>query len=153
LSNAASPWSKPARQWQPVGRNSRGFEDGGSVNATIGPQIKMPGASIIAKTTAVTRSEEMPYDSRRLAMKKFCVTVLVLGSSSTFAESPADLLQRVADHYRNATSFEVKGTASALVPGTSWRVSYDFETEGAQPAFLPLSVRTSSMRVISHVGI
>jgi cytochrome c biogenesis protein CcmG, thiol:disulfide interchange protein DsbE len=84
-------------------------------------------------------------------MKRFCVAVLVLGSSG-LAESPADLLQRVADHYRNATSFEVKGTASALVPGTSWRVSYDFETEGAQPGFLPLSVRTASMRVISHVG-
>lgn len=69
-----------------------------------------------------------------------------------FAEPRGDLLRRVADHYRSASSFEVKGTATALVPGTSWRASYDFDTEAAQPSFLPLSLRTASMQFVSTVG-
>ena len=85
-------------------------------------------------------------------MKTLFAAVLVLTSSSAFSQSPLDLLQRVADHYRNALSYEVKGTASAPVPGTSWRVSYDFDTEAASPGFLPLTVRKPSMRVISYVG-
>lgn len=84
-------------------------------------------------------------------MIRFFAAFLVLGASA-FAQSRVDLLQQVADHYRNATSFDVKGTASAVVPGTSWRVSYDFDTEGAQPTFVPLSVRTASMQVVSYVG-
>lgn len=67
------------------------------------------------------------------------------------AQSRVDLLKQVADHYNNADTFDVKGTASALMPGTSWRVTYDFETEGAQPNFLPISLRKPSMRAISDV--
>ncbi len=81
-----------------------------------------------------------------------CAAILVFGTSSLVAQSRLDLLQRVAEHYGNATSFEVKGAASAVVPGTSWRVSYDFDTEGAQPTFLPLSIRKPSLQVVSYVG-
>lgn len=84
-------------------------------------------------------------------MFKSCVVLLVFGASSLLAQSRVDLLQRVADRFRNADSFDVKGTASAVIPGSSWRAAYDFETQGAQPAFLPLSVRPS-MKVISIVG-
>lgn len=85
-------------------------------------------------------------------MLRSCFCILVLGTSSLSAQSPIDLLQRVADHFNNASTFVVKGTASAAVPGTSWRASYEFETQGAQPAFLPLSFHGPSMRVISRVG-
>ena len=85
-------------------------------------------------------------------MLKSCVVLLAFGASSLFAQSRVDLLQRVADRFNNANSFDVKGTASAVMPGSSWRATYEFETEGAQPAFLPLSVRGPSMRVIATVG-
>lgn len=53
-----------------------------------------------------------------------------------------DLLQRVKDRFKNANTFDIKGTASAAVPGSSWRANYEFETQGAQPAFLPLSAHS-----------
>ena len=53
--------------------------------------------------------------------------------------SRVDLLQRVADRFTNANTFDVKGTASAVKPGSSWRATYEFETQGAQPAF-PISL-------------
>jgi peroxiredoxin len=85
-------------------------------------------------------------------MFKSCVVLLVFGASSLLAQSRVDLLQRVADRFKNANSFDVKGTASAVIPGSSWRATYDFETQGAQPAFLPLSVRGPSLQVISTIG-
>jgi peroxiredoxin len=87
-------------------------------------------------------------------MIRASLAFLVLGISSlaAAAQSRVDLLQRAANYYSNLNSFDIKGTASALVPGTSWRVSYKFETEGAQPAFLPLSLHAPSMQVISTVG-
>lgn len=66
-------------------------------------------------------------------------------------EAPVDLLRRIAEHYANADSFEVRGTASALVAGTSWRASYDFETEAAQPAFLPLNLHAVAMQALTRV--
>jgi peroxiredoxin len=84
-------------------------------------------------------------------LKTFAV-LLAFGVPSLFAQSRIDLLQRVADRFNNANSFDVKGTASAVIPGSSWRATYEFETEGAQPAFLPLSARAPSMKVISWVG-
>lgn len=80
------------------------------------------------------------------------LVVVLLTTSSLAAQSRVDLLHRVADHYNNADTFDVKGTASALIPGTSWRATYDFETEGAQPGFLPLNVRKSYMQVTSDAG-
>jgi peroxiredoxin len=78
--------------------------------------------------------------------------VFVLGAALPLAaQSRVDLLQRVAAHYSNADSFDVKGTATAPIAGTSWRVSYEFETEGAQPPFLPLNVRKPSPQVVSQV--
>jgi hypothetical protein len=74
-------------------------------------------------------------------MFKPCIVLLAFGASSLFAQSRVDLVQRVADRFKNANSFDVKGTASAVIPGSSWRATYDFETQGAQPAFLPLTVR------------
>jgi peroxiredoxin len=85
-------------------------------------------------------------------MLKFCVVLLVIGASSLSAQSRIDLMQRVADRFKNTSSFDVKGTASAVIPGSSWRATYAFETQGAQPAYLSLSVRGPSMRVISRVS-
>jgi peroxiredoxin len=77
---------------------------------------------------------------------------LAFGASSLFAQSRIDLLERVADRFNNTNSFDVKGAASAVIPGSSWRVTYEFETQGAQPVFLPLSVRGPSMKVITTFG-
>lgn len=79
------------------------------------------------------------------------LVILSFAASSLVAQSRIDLLQQVASHYSDADSFRVTGTASSLIPGTSWRVSYEFVTEGAQPSFLPLNVRQNSPRVISSV--
>lgn len=85
-------------------------------------------------------------------MFKSWVVLLVFGASFLHAQTRIDLLQRIADRFKNASSFDVKGTASAVIPGSSWRATYNFETQGAQPAFLPLSVRSPSLQVISTVG-
>ena len=85
-------------------------------------------------------------------MFKCCIVLLAFGASSLFAQSRVELLQHVADRFKNANSFDVKGSASAVIPGSSWRATYEFETQGAQPAFLPLNVRGPSMKVISTVG-
>jgi peroxiredoxin len=85
-------------------------------------------------------------------MFKSCAVLLAFGASSLFAQSRVDLLQHVADRFKNANSFDVKGAASTVIPGSSWRATYKFETQGAQPGFLPLSVRGPSMKVISTVG-
>jgi peroxiredoxin len=61
-------------------------------------------------------------------------------------------MRRSAAYYKTVSSFKIKGTASAMVPGSSWRASYDVEIEGAQPAFLPLSSGGSSMKVTSIIG-
>ncbi|UWZ82348.1 TlpA family protein disulfide reductase [Occallatibacter riparius] len=85
-------------------------------------------------------------------MVRSLVLFLVCAASSLAAQSRVDLLKQVADHYNNSDSFSVKGTASALMPGSSWRVTYDFDTEGAQPAFLPLDLRKPSIQVLSQMG-
>jgi hypothetical protein len=84
-------------------------------------------------------------------MIRSCI-VLILFAGSALAQSRVDLLQRVAHHYESADSFEVKGTSSAHLPGTSWKVSYSFDAQGMQPAFLPLDVHTSSMQDLESVG-
>jgi thiol-disulfide isomerase/thioredoxin len=80
------------------------------------------------------------------------VALLACGSAAAFGQSRVDLLQRVVDRYDKADSFVVKGTASATIPGTSWRATYEFETEGSQPDFLPVTFRSPSMRTITHVA-
>jgi cytochrome c biogenesis protein CcmG/thiol:disulfide interchange protein DsbE len=85
-------------------------------------------------------------------MLKIALAFALCSASVLSAQSRVDLLQRVADHYKNASTFAVIGTATAPIPGTSWRVSYEYNTEGAQPAFLPLDVRKPTQRVISIVG-
>jgi peroxiredoxin len=84
-------------------------------------------------------------------MIRSCI-VFMLFAGSALAQSRVDLLQRVAQHYESANSFEVKGTASALVPGSSWKVSYSFDAQGMQPTFLPLDARTSSLKDLESVG-
>jgi peroxiredoxin len=84
-------------------------------------------------------------------MLKSCVVLLAFTASSLSAQSRVDLMQRVADHFANANSFDVKGIASAPIPGSSWRATYEFESEGAQPSFLPLSVHGPSLQVTSNV--
>ena len=85
-------------------------------------------------------------------VRAFLGFLLCAATAPLVAQSRVDLLQRVANHYNNADTFDVKGTASAVIPGTSWRVTYDFETEGAQPSFLPISLRKASIQVISLVA-
>lgn len=85
-------------------------------------------------------------------MLKSYAVLLLFVASSLFAQSRVDLLERVAERFEDASSFNVKGVASAVIPDSSWRATYDFETQGAQPAFQPLSVRGPSMKVISTVG-
>jgi peroxiredoxin len=85
-------------------------------------------------------------------MRSTSLLLLAFAASSLAAQSRVDLLHNVEDHYANADTFVVKGTASALIPDTSWRVTYDFETQGVQPAFLPLNMRTPSLQVIALVG-
>jgi peroxiredoxin len=82
-------------------------------------------------------------------MIRLCIAVVAFGASALVAQTPAELLQRIADRFNHADTFHVRGTASAPVPGTSWRARYEFESEGAQPGFLPLSARQASMQVIS----
>lgn len=77
---------------------------------------------------------------------------LILFAGHALAQSRIELLQSVAQHYGSANSYEVAGTASALLPGTSWKVSYHFDAHGVQPAFLPLDVRTSSIQDFGTVG-
>jgi peroxiredoxin len=84
-------------------------------------------------------------------MLRKCI-VLILSAGFAHAQSRVDLLQRVAQHYQTAENFEVKGTASALLPGTSWKVSYSFDTQGIQPAFLPLETHTSEMQDLYTMG-
>src|SRR5690349_20648575 len=73
-------------------------------------------------------------------------TLLVFGSAIALGQSRLELLQKVADHYKNSDTFRVEGTASAMIPGTSWRGMYEFKTEAAQPDFLPLNLRGPSIR-------
>jgi peroxiredoxin len=67
-------------------------------------------------------------------------------------DSRIDLLKRIEQRFKNANTFDVKGSASAVIPGSSWRETYEFETQGAQPAFLPSSVRSPFMRELSTFG-
>jgi len=93
---------------------------------------------------------------RKCFLLIFSLAIPLYGYCQSYADSPDDsrigLLQKVEERFRNANSFDVKGTASAVIPGSSWRITYEFETEGAQPSFLPLSVRGPSMRVRSTIG-
>lgn len=57
-------------------------------------------------------------------------------TSSTPGESRMDLLQNVELRFKHPRSFDVKGTASAAIPGSSWRATYEFETEGVELVFL-----------------
>jgi peroxiredoxin len=83
-------------------------------------------------------------------IRSFIAFMLFAGSA--FAQSRVELLQRVTQHYESANSFGVKGTASAFVPATSWKVTYSFDAQGMQPRFLPLDVRTSSSKDLESVG-
>jgi cytochrome c biogenesis protein CcmG/thiol:disulfide interchange protein DsbE len=79
-------------------------------------------------------------------------TVLFLFGNYAIAQSRVELLKNVEHRYASANSFEVKGRASALLPGTSWRVSYEFDTQAMQPTFIPLNVRSVAMQGVSRVG-
>lgn len=85
-------------------------------------------------------------------MRKSTLALVLCSSSWLAAQSPAELLQRVAEHYKNASTFTVVGTATAPIPGTSWRVSYEYNSEGAQSSFLPLDIRKPTQRVTTFVG-
>ena len=80
------------------------------------------------------------------------VAVLLLFGNCAIAQSRVELLKNVEHHYASANSFEVKGRASALLPGTSWKVSYGFDTQAMQPSFIPLNLHSTAMQDISEVG-
>jgi hypothetical protein len=80
------------------------------------------------------------------------LAIMVLWSSYAIAQSRVELLKSVEHHYASSNSFEVKGRASAILPGTSWKVSYGFDTQAMQPSFIPLDVHSPAMLDISKVG-
>ena len=80
------------------------------------------------------------------------LAVLFLFGNCAIAQSRIELLKNVERHYASANSFEVKGKAYALLPATSWRVTYDFDTQAMQPSFIPLNVHSAEMQDISRVG-
>jgi peroxiredoxin len=82
-------------------------------------------------------------------MLRTWLALLVFVGPSLSAQSRVDLLRHVADRFENANTFSVKGTVSTVLPDSSWRVTVEFETDGAQPAFLPLNTRGPSMTVVS----
>jgi hypothetical protein len=59
------------------------------------------------------------------------LAVLYLSAAMVNGQSRIDLLRRVVAFYNDQGSFDVKGVATAEVPGTSWQFTYDLETEGA----------------------
>lgn len=77
---------------------------------------------------------------------------LVLFTGSASAQSRVELLERVAQHYSKADSFDVKGTALAPLPGTSWESGYSFEAQGVQPKLLPPSLNATSMKDLEIIG-
>lgn len=79
-----------------------------------------------------------------------CVALLAF-ALVLHGQSSADLLRRAANFYNNLDSFHVVGYAKARLPGTSWQVTYDVETEAAQPKFIPLGLRRASMQAVSTV--
>jgi peroxiredoxin len=84
-------------------------------------------------------------------MIRLCIVFMFFGGTAV-AQSTVQLLKRVAQHYASAKSFEVQGTASALLPKTSWKVGYSFDAQGVQPTFLPLDVHASSLKDLVTVG-
>ena len=60
------------------------------------------------------------------------------------AQSPAELLRQAGDFYGKLKTSDVKGYASAKLPG--WQISVDVETVAAQPQFLPFGKRSSAPR-------
>ncbi len=90
-------------------------------------------------------------------MLRFVLFTLFVGSA--VAQTPKELLRHVAAHYSSAQTYQVKGTASALLPGTSWQIVYHFEAQGMQPTFLPLHSSSGAMKDLekldkpSHVRV
>ena len=80
------------------------------------------------------------------------LTILVIWSSYAIGQSRVELLKSVEHYCASSNSFVVKGQASAILPGTSWKVSYSFETQAMQSSFIPPDVRSAEMLDISRVG-
>jgi peroxiredoxin len=85
-------------------------------------------------------------------MLKRCATLLYFAVAMANGQSRIDLLRRAGEFYRNQDSFDVKGVASARVPDSSWRLTYDIEIEAAQPRFIPVGVRRNSMQGVITTG-
>ncbi len=81
-----------------------------------------------------------------------CLALLAFAASMLDGQSRLELLRRAANFYNNLDSVDVKGYATARVPGTSWEITYDAETEAAQPKFIPVGLRASSMQVVTTVS-
>ena len=77
-------------------------------------------------------------------MLQRCISLLYFASLLN-GQSRIELLRRAANFYNDVTSFDVKGNATAKVPGTSWQITYDSETEAAQPQFIPVGLRGASI--------
>jgi cytochrome c biogenesis protein CcmG, thiol:disulfide interchange protein DsbE len=92
------------------------------------------------------------YLNRELLHLTSFVALLFVGGVTLAAQSRVDLLRRVEDHYEKSDTFDVKGVATATIPKTSWRISYEFETQGSQPTLLPANIRGTSMQTITETG-
>ncbi|MDE3200042.1 MAG: TlpA family protein disulfide reductase [Acidobacteriota bacterium] len=85
-------------------------------------------------------------------MPRLCALLLIFAATAVSAESPMDQLKRTAEYYRTIDSFDVKGTVTANIPETSWQGTYEYETEGAQPRYLPMDVHSSTLQTVTRVG-
>jgi peroxiredoxin len=78
--------------------------------------------------------------------------VLLCFAALLYGQSRIELLRRAANFYSDQSSFDVKGSATAKIPGTSWQITYDSETEAAQPQFIPVGPRGASLQAVTTVG-
>ena len=72
-----------------------------------------------------------------------CFISLALTAFVLQGQSSEDLVRRSAAFYRGLDSFDIKGSASADIPGTSWRVFVAVETAAAAPSLLPSAMHAS----------
>ncbi|HEX3877955.1 MAG TPA: TlpA disulfide reductase family protein [Bryobacteraceae bacterium] len=81
-------------------------------------------------------------------MLKRYLVLLSFAAAVAHGQSRVDLLRRASNYYNDQGSFDVKGVTTAKAPGTSWQFTYDFETEAAQPRFIPVGLRRNSMQAV-----
>lgn len=100
------------------------------------PVVALPGdlAPFVIKSGGVIAFTTLPLGPGKIAVDHYLrLTRTDITSdsaqmedsetSTTSGESRTDLLQKIEQRFKNASSFDVKGTASAPIPGSSWSVT------------------------------